>query len=63
VDGIEAVLHDPPPSVPTIAPGMENVETVTSRFWRPADRICSSFDSISFSKNESESKKSARTTS
>jgi hypothetical protein len=30
---------------------------------RLADRLCSSFDSISFPKNESESKKSARSVS
>jgi len=30
---------------------------------RIADRLCSSFDTISFSKNESESKKSARSSS
>ena len=48
-----------PPSRTTIAPDAESVEMAAESFSRFADRLCSSFDSISFSKNESESKKSA----
>jgi len=46
-----------------IAPDAESVETETDKFWWSADQLCSSFDFISFSKNESESKKSARSNS
>ena len=53
-----------PPSRTTIALDADSVETVMKRFLAvDVDRLCSSFDSISFSRNESESTKSVRSNS